>query len=190
MTRRRAHLCLVAALALLLAPGACQKSDTILLIEVAGPASLMPVQFRVTVSAGGLDTRVFMVPQMARPAGEEISLPASFTLALDRSHAAPITISIDAHDESGSIIGFGTTAMEHIVIGGQTVIEVMLTETPPETPDAGVDGAGGATGQGGASGQGGGGQGGASGQGAAGAGGSGDAQDAGDDGMGLDAATD
>ncbi|HEY2729887.1 MAG TPA: hypothetical protein VGK52_08085 [Polyangia bacterium] len=131
---------LVGLVGFLLAWGGCKPSDTILLVEVAGPAALMPSQFSVTVSAGP-DARNFFVPPTPTPAGEPISLPASFTIALDRSRMGPITVSIDALDASGSPIGFGTTMQQHIQIGGQTSISVMLTaELPPNGQDGGANG--------------------------------------------------
>jgi hypothetical protein len=140
MNRRVRTIGLCGFVGLLLASGGCKPSDTILLVEVAGPAALMPFQFSVTVTAG-LDARNFLVPPMPTPAGQPISLPASFTIALDRSHMGPITVSIDALDASGSPIGFGTTMQQHIQIGGQTSISVMLTaELPPDSGDGGADG--------------------------------------------------
>ncbi|HEV3032011.1 MAG TPA: hypothetical protein VG319_10250 [Polyangia bacterium] len=139
MTRPVTRSGLVGLVGLLLAWGGCKLSDSILLVEVAGSADLMVSQFSVTVTAG-LDARNFRVPPMPTP--EPISLPASFTIALDRSHMGPITLSIDALDASGSPIGFGTTMQQHIQIGGQTSISVMLTaELPPDVGDGGADGA-------------------------------------------------
>src|SRR5882724_10270300 len=118
MNRRVTTIGLCGLVGLLLASGACKPSDSILLVEVAGAATLMPFQFSVTVTAG-LDARNFLVPLAPPAAGQPISLPASFTIALDRSRTGPITVSIDALDASGSPIGFGTTMMQHIQIGGQ-----------------------------------------------------------------------
>jgi hypothetical protein len=207
MTRRRTIMGLFALLALALVPGACKQSDSILLVEVYGPAMLDPLQLSVTVTVGvGLsEGRNFNVPTMARDMSDPITLPTSFTIALDRSLMAPVQISIDALDATGSPLAGGTTTMQHIEIGGQTDISVMLNDTlPPGSVDGGVDaGSSDATGQGGASGQGGaGGQGGASGQGGGGQAGTGgqsgaggaSGTDAGADGddaaMGLDGATD
>ena len=190
----RTTLRLLALLALGLAAGACKQSDSILYILVAGPRSIVPVQLSVTVTAGSIgDTRNFLVPASL---GEPIILPASFTIALDRSHMGPIIVSINAYDDTNSIVGYGMTAMQHIQIGGQTDITVMLMEgLPPDMPDGGVDGPvdsglGGAGGGGGAGGSGG--TGGAGGQDAAGQGGASgmDASIDGEDAMGLDSATD
>ena len=190
---------LSALLALVLVPGACKQSDSILLVEVYGPAMLDPLQLSVTVTVGvGLsEGRNFNVPTMARDMSDPITLPTSFTIALDRSLMAPVTISIQALDATGSPLAAGTTTMQHIEIGGQTDISVMLNDTlPPGTVDGGVDsgspdaaGQGGAGGQGGASGQGGaGGQAGTGGQG--GASGTDGGADGDDAAMGLDGATD
>jgi hypothetical protein len=139
MTRVRTHWGWLAAVALLATTASCAKQETVLLIEVAGPASITPSQLDVTVTAG-LDTRAFMVPPTPEPAGSEITLPASFTISLDSSRMGPITVSIDALDVDQSPVGYGTTMMQHIVIGGQTVIEVMLSDQlPQQGADAGAD---------------------------------------------------
>jgi len=139
MTRRRTHRGWLAAVALLATSTSCAKQETVLLIEVAGPASITPSQFDVMVTAG-LDTRAFMVPPVPEPQGSEITLPASFTISLDSSRTGPITVSIDAVDVDQSPVGYGTTMMQHIVLGGQTVLEVMLSDQfPPQGADAGAD---------------------------------------------------
>jgi hypothetical protein len=184
MRRSATTLRLLALLWLGLGAAGCKQSDTVLLVTVYGPSSLKATQLSVTVTAG-IDARNILVP--ATP-GDVIPLPASFTISLDRSHMGPITISIDALDSSGTI-GFGTTMMQHIQIGGQTDIAVMLMEglPPDQLPDAGVDGpgAGGTAGSGGA-GAGGVEDGGAGRDGASGADG---AAGSGADAMGLDGAT-
>jgi hypothetical protein len=137
MHLRRTTTSLLALLAL----SGCKQSDSILLIEVFGPSDLVPTQLSVTVTAG-LDARFFPVPPMPLP-GDTIALPASFTIALDRAHAGPITVSIDALDAQIPL-GYGMTMQQHIQIGGQTIIPVMLMHgLPPDSPDAGQDGAGG-----------------------------------------------
>ena len=131
---------LLALVGLALGAAGCKPSDSILLVEVAGPSALVPFQFSVTVLAG-LDGRNFLVPPAPPPGGASISLPASFTIALDRARMGPITISIDALDANGSPIGFGTAMQQHFQIGGQTSISVMLVgQLPPDTGDAGADG--------------------------------------------------
>ena len=122
-----------------LASASCAQERTILFVEVAGPETLAPVQFDVTVTAGP-DTRKLMVPKAPVSNGGSITLPASFTLTLDSSRTGPLTISIDALDAAQSPIGHGTTMMQHIVIDGQTIIEVMLSdELPPQGTDTGAD---------------------------------------------------
>jgi hypothetical protein len=167
MRRRRTTLSLLGLLGLLLAPTGCKQSDSILVIYVAGPRSdeFVPVQLRVNVTAGSDgDTRSFLIPPVVAADPDTINLPASFTLALDRSHMGPIIVSIDALAANHQTVGSGTTMEDHIQIGGQTLISVMLTEgLPPDTQDAGAPSgsggqggisgaAGGAAGQGGASG--------------------------------------
>lgn len=173
---------------LALAPAACKQSDTVLVIFVASPRSVIATQLGVTVTAG-IDTRFFLIPPNPEP-GNPIAWPCSFTLSLDRAHMGPITVSVDARDAQGSTLAFGTTTMQHIQIGGQTDVTVMLSEALPPDPlgaDGGTDGAGGTGGQDGAAGAGdgadGAGQGGAAGQDAS-------AQDAPDGETGLDGATD
>ena len=188
MLRGRATFHLFALLGLALAAGGCKESDSILLIEVAGPTDLDAVQLQVVMSAG-LDSVRFGVPATPLPSGETISLPASFTVALDRSLTGPIMIEVDAVDATMSPLAAGTTTMQHIEIGGQTVIPVFLMEVlPPGSVDGGVDaatdaadsGGGGAGGSAGAGGSGGT-------DGAAGADGGIDVDDAG---LGLDGDTD
>lgn len=138
MARLRIALLVVLALAAL-ASGACKKADTVLLVEVYGPVDIRPSQFNVTVIAG-LDSRAFRVPDKSGAAGL-ISLPASFTISLDQSHTGPIEIRIDAFDETGSTIAFGSTTQDHIVIGGQRLISVELSPAlEPPGLDAGRDG--------------------------------------------------
>jgi len=178
---------------LALTPAACKQSDSIVLVYVFGPKALMPQQLRVTVNSG-LDTRSFYVPPTIKQASDVITLPASFTIAFDRSHGGPITVSIDALglDMNGNTVplGFsGTTMMQHINIGDQTDIAVYLTEgLPPDQIDGGADGPsdaneGGAAGAGGSGGAG-------SGGGGSGGGGSGGAGQGGAAGQNSDAASD
>lgn len=208
LLRRHAPFRLLALLGLSFALGGCKQSDSILLVEVAGPATLEPLQLSVTVLAGNninAQATNFPVPAVPRDVGDPIQLPASFTIALDRSHMAPITISIDAFGDMGPLGYSGTATMQHIEIGGQTDIAVMLGETPPpggvdggadagdagpsEAGQAGAGGSGGAGGVGGAGGASG--AGGTSGAGGAdGAAGVDGAADGDEGGAGLDGATD
>jgi hypothetical protein len=177
MTRRQTHARSVPALALLLALAstACSKQQTILLVEIAGPAGLDAHQLDVTVTAGLDPPRAFMIPETPDPSA--FSLPVSFTITLDSPRMGPITVSVDALDLAQSPVGYGTTMMQHIVLGGQTVLEVMLSELLPQDVDGGVDAgdagndAGGDAGTGGAA-------------------GADAARDASEDEMGLDGATD
>jgi hypothetical protein len=150
MRRRTFHMCAAAALAALLAPAGCAKSDTILLITISGPRvsartglDLVPFQFRATITAG-IDTKSIDVPREPHPS----PFPQSFSVALDRSHTGPITVSIVALSEFQQEIASGTTTQQHIVIGGQTVIAVALSETvSPDDRDGGTDASDAGTGQ-------------------------------------------
>jgi hypothetical protein len=119
---RFGRLSLLAVAAALAAPGACRKPDSILLVEVAGLTPLSPMQFGVTVTVG-LDSRRLMIPPNP---GSVIALPTSFSVEVDPSRVGPVTVSVDALDDSSSIIGCGTTVQQHIQVGGQTVITVFL----------------------------------------------------------------
>jgi hypothetical protein len=126
-----------------LALGACSRPDSILLIEVATLADMHPTQFRVTVTAG-LQSGALAIPP---DAGAPMTLPISFTVDLDRSRTAPVTVAIEAFDDQQSVIGCGTTVQRHIEIGGQTVMTVWMDPTcgaqPGDdggVPDAGDDG--------------------------------------------------
>lgn len=106
---------------LVAATAACQRDDSILLVEVFGDLALMPAQLAVTVTANGT-SHVLYVP----PAPTTISLPTSFSVELDRSITGPVTIAIDALDAEGSVLASGATTQTHINPGGQTIIAVML----------------------------------------------------------------
>jgi hypothetical protein len=103
------------------ATAACQRDDSILLVEVAGDLTLMPAQLSVTVTANG-SSRVLLVP----PEPTTISLPTSFSVELDRSITGPVTIAIDALDDSGNVLDSAATTQTHINAGGQTIITVMF----------------------------------------------------------------
>jgi hypothetical protein len=156
---------------------ACHRSDSILLVEVAGDLTLHPATLQVTVTAGS-DTRSLQIPSTA---GAAIDLPASFSLELSPSLTGPISISIEADDAAGFVIGRGSTTQEDIDVGGQTVVAVSLVAVSGagagDAGDAGdgsdaADG-GGAAGLGGSSGAGGNGAGGLGGSGVGGRGGTG-----------------
>jgi|SRR6185436_10211589 len=105
-----------------LAAFACQRDDSILLVEVAGDLTLMPAQLSVTVTADGRSRALLLVP----PDSSAISLPTSFTVELDRSITGPVTIAIDALDGGGTVVASGTTTQTHIIPGGQTIIAITL----------------------------------------------------------------
>jgi hypothetical protein len=113
-------------LGLVFAPSfACQKPDSILLVEVASTLSIQPSQLMVVVSAG-LDSESLSVPPQPVPGG--MKLPTSFTVELNRSRTMPLQVSITALDASSSILACGTTVQEHFQVGGQTVITVFLVD--------------------------------------------------------------
>jgi hypothetical protein len=156
---------------------ACHKSDSILLVEVAGDPSLHPVALQVAVTVGA-QTRSLAVPSVPGPA---ITLPASFSVELDPSLTGPIAVSVEATDASGFVIARGTASQQNIDVGGQTILTVALAAVSVSGVDggdvdaSGVDASGGATGAGGGAGDGGGagGRGGAGGGGGRGGGGGG-----------------
>jgi hypothetical protein len=202
MPRATHSLASFTALAVALAFAGCKQADTILVIEVAGPADVHPNQLRLNVQAPP-DSHSFLVPAIPLASDKKMTFPTSFSISLDQSRRGPIRVSIDALDGQQVDLGFaGTTSQEHVTIGGQTIITVVLVEVAaPDQPDGGVDvgpdaagsGAGGSSGGGGAgdgggsggSSGGGGAGGGAGASGAAGQGGAG-----GDAGLGLDGAAD
>jgi uncharacterized membrane protein YgcG len=148
-------------LSVLAASAACRRPDSVLLIEVAGSLALQPTQFRVVITTG-LESRTLQVPPAP---GGPFTLPVSFSIELDRSRTGPVTIAVDAFDASQSTIACGDTMQQHIEIGGQTIIAVILDTscgggTGVTGGTGGAAGAGGAGGQGGTGGDGGGGDGG------------------------------
>ncbi|HZL19281.1 MAG TPA: hypothetical protein VFG23_16220, partial [Polyangia bacterium] len=155
MYRTRRTFVPFAAVAASTALVACHRSDSILLVEVAGDLTLHPATLQVAVTAG-TDTRSLQIPSTA---GAAIDLPASFSLELDPSLTGPISISIEALDAVGSVLALGATTQEDVNVGGQTVVAVSLVETSVGVVDAGdgFDAAGdsGAGGLGGSSGAGG-----------------------------------
>lgn len=124
------------ALALVVAASlsACHRADSLLLIEVGGDLRFQPWQFQVTISAGGL-TKTIIVPPTPQP----ITLPASFTVQLDRKVTGPVIVTVDAFDEAGAYVGTGRTQQEHIQPGEDTIIAVILPSTLPPPDDGGIN---------------------------------------------------
>ncbi len=116
---------------------ACHRSNSILLVEVAGDLALHPVALQVGVTVG-TQTRTLEVPPVPGPA---ITLPASFSVELDPGLTGPVVVSIGATDASGSVIAYGTTTQENLDVGGQTIITVNLVTESMSGVDAGSDGA-------------------------------------------------
>jgi hypothetical protein len=117
---------------------ACHRSDSILLVEVAGDLTLHPATLAVVVTAGG-DTRSLQIPSTA---GAAIDLPASFSLELDPSLTGPVAISVEAHDAAGFVIARGSTVQADIDVGGQTIVAVSLVAVSGGGADAGDAGDG------------------------------------------------
>ena len=115
------RLAAVVLVAGVVAAAACQRDDSILLVEVAGDLALMPSQLSVTVWAGG-KSRVLLVP----PSPTTIYLPTSFTVELDRSITGPVTIAVDALDGNGYSVATGVTTQTHINSGGETIVPVTI----------------------------------------------------------------
>ena len=123
--------------------GGCHRPDSFLLVEVAGDLRFMPAQFQVAVDTlKPPASKVFNVPETLTA----ITLPASFSVELDRNIIGPVIVSVSALDESGGFLGAGQTRQEHIKVGDDTIIVVWLT--PPDNgdpdggtgdPDAGAD---------------------------------------------------
>jgi hypothetical protein len=152
MRLSRHALGLVCVVGLAFGGEGCTKPSTVLLVEVEGPTYVRPNQLRVTVTAG-IDARVIMVPAVPLEDGHQMQFPTSFTISLDQSYAAPIGIRIDALDKNvdgvqAPIDYSGMTTYQHVEIGGQTVVTVLLTEgAGPDQPDGGTDGAAGEAGE-------------------------------------------
>jgi hypothetical protein len=142
MRRRTFHACALALLGLLLVPAGCKQSDSILLIEISGPRhqDFVPWWFIATITPGTAEPKAFRIPKTPTAS----LLPQSFSIGLDHSLTGPVTVSIIAYGENAQELGYGTTVQQHIVIGGQTVIPVALTElNPPDQGDGGAPDAGG-----------------------------------------------
>ena len=116
---------MLVAVAGVLATAACQRDDSILLVEVSGDLTLVPSQLSVNVTAEGV-SHGLSVP----PVPTYISLPTSFTVELDRSITGTVTIAIDALDGNGYVLASGTTTQTHINAGGETIIAVTLVGQP------------------------------------------------------------
>jgi len=101
---------------------ACHRSDSILLVEVAGDLALHPSELLVMVMAGPQSRSLVVSP----PPGKTVDLPASFSVELSPGLTGPVAISVDATDASGLVIAHGTAIQQNIDVGGQTVITVTL----------------------------------------------------------------
>jgi len=124
---------------------ACHRSDSILLVEVAGDSTLHPAVLLVTVTAG-TQTRSLQVPSAPGP---EITWPASFSVELDPGLTGPVVVSVEATNATGLVIASGTTIQQNIDVGGQTIIAVALVSGTVPGVDAGaVDASGGGAGGG------------------------------------------
>jgi hypothetical protein len=140
--RSAVHLAIVVAAL----GSSCHRADSILLVEVAGDLRLQPAQFYVVVEVTKRPPpKPFSIP----PVPATISLPASFTIELDRSLTGPVVVSVDAYDANMTFLGSGQTRQDHIKVGDDTIIVVNLMtangvdlDGGPPTPDAGDPDAG------------------------------------------------
>jgi hypothetical protein len=149
----------VAAVAASTAFAACHRGDSILLVEVSGDLSLMPVALNVAVDPSMTMQHTFHV---APKDGSAITLPASLSIEMAPNLTGPVTVTVDAVGSTDFIIASGTVTREDINVGGQTIVVVPLISGSMSEIDAGTDampGTGG-SGTGGATGTGGGGTGG------------------------------
>jgi hypothetical protein len=119
---------LVAFAAAALASGglACQRADSILLVEVGGDLKLMPVGFAVTISPRQLAARDIRV---APRSGGAISLPASFTIQLPCNATGPISVGIQGLDANDAVIAQGAATQQNLNVGGQTILPVTIVAT-------------------------------------------------------------
>ena len=144
------------------------RGDSVLLVEVAGDLALAPASLNVSVQPAQAAQRTFTV---APKDDSAISLPTSLSVEMAPNLTGPVTVEVGAV-VGAFIIASGTTTLENINVGGETIAVVMLNGGTPAPVDAGAD----ATGTGGTGGTGGGGAGGLGGAGGeAGASGSGGA---------------
>jgi hypothetical protein len=154
VNRNRRAFVPVAAVAASTVLAACHRSDSILLVEVAGDLALHPAELHVIVMAGTEARSLVVTPAPGKPIG----LPASFSVELPPSLTGPVAISVDARDASGLVIAHGTAIQQNIDVGGQTVITVTLVSGALPGVDAGdadgggLDAGGGTSGAGGAAG--------------------------------------
>jgi hypothetical protein len=116
-----------------LAAAGCHRADSVLLVEVAGDVTLPVAQLSANVTIG-TTTHMLLVP----PAPTSISLPTSFTVALSRDLTGPVTVAIDALDDTGALLASGQTVQQHIDVGDDTVIPVKLGSADPVMDDAGA----------------------------------------------------
>jgi hypothetical protein len=115
--------------------GGCRRPNSYLLVEVAGDLRLVPEQLQVAVDCfNPKESKVFNIPPDPWP----ITLPASFSIELDRNTIGPVVVYVSALGAKGAFIGSGQTRQEHIKVGDDTIIVVWLV--PPDgggDPDAG-----------------------------------------------------
>jgi hypothetical protein len=151
-------LALSAVALLVLGGGAgCAESDTVVSVQVVG--NVLDIQrLRATVTVGAR-MRTLSIPQGPRA----ISLPATFTVQMDRSIQGMLVVTIDALDAGEAVIASGTATLPGLIVGQRNDIAIDLTpgDGGPDggTPDGGMDapdedtsGSGGAVGTGGSGG--------------------------------------
>jgi hypothetical protein len=117
--------------------GGCHRSDSVLIVEVAGDVTLQPAQLRVTVTAGG-SAQMLSVP----PKPTSISLPTSFTVELAPSVVGPVLVSVTALDGSGSTIASGAATRQYLDVGGETILAIALSAGSDAVDGGSGDGGG------------------------------------------------
>jgi hypothetical protein len=115
-------------------PGLGPARHSVLLVEVAGDLRLMPAQFYVTVDVTKRPpAKAFTIP----PTPTAISLPASFSIELDRSVIGPVVVDVQAFDANTMWIAEGRTRQDHIKVGDDTIVVVTLKPPDGFDPDGG-----------------------------------------------------
>jgi hypothetical protein len=133
--RRRAFVpvAAVAASTVLLA---CHRGDSILLVEVAGDLCLRPASFEVAVEPSQAAQRTFRVTP---PNGGTVTLPTSLSIEMAPNLTGPVMVTVDAFDENGLSVGYGSATQTDINVGGETIVVVTLTSSSPCSLDGGTD---------------------------------------------------
>ncbi|HVZ87382.1 MAG TPA: hypothetical protein VHG72_10465 [Polyangia bacterium] len=126
-----------AAVAASAALAGCHRSDSILLVEVAGDLTLSPASLNVTVTPGQTTPHSFTA---AASGGAAITLPASLSVELAPDVTGPLTVSVVALDAGGAVLANGSATQGSLDVGGQTIVVVeLMSATGSSGIDAGQD---------------------------------------------------